>query len=89
MDDRTFVSHYDARTSTLELSGIIDRAALPLVLEDVDRAFRRTACLLTIDLSRAQGLPAHILGLLVHLCNTRYPGTFVRPPARDRLAAIA
>ena len=38
----------------LELSGIINRAALPVILDDVERAFRRTACRLTIDLTRAQ-----------------------------------
>jgi hypothetical protein len=89
MDDKIFRTHFDSDTCTLELSGVIDRASLPLILDAVERAFRRTACRLTVDLTRAQGLPPHILGQLVHLCNTGYPGTFVRPPSYDHLRAIA
>ena len=89
MDEMVFVSHYDAGTSTLELSGSLDQGAWSRIAEEVDRAFRRTACLLTIDLTRADRVPAHTLGLLVHLCNTRYPGTIVRPPCRAATLAIA
>ncbi len=89
MDDKMFVSHFDSGTCTLTLGGFIDRESLPLVLQEVQRAFRRTACRLTIDLSHAQGLPPHIMGVLVHVCNTEFPGTFVRPPSREQLRAIA
>ena len=89
MDEKVFRSHFDSDSCTLELSGIINRAALPVILDDVERAFRRTACRLTIDLTRAQGLPPHILGQLVHYCNTCYPGTFVRPPTVEHLQKIA
>lgn len=84
MDQQAFCSYYDPGTSTLELTGSLDRDAWPLVHEEVDRAFRRTACLLTIDLTRAHGIPAHTLGHLIHLCQSRYPGTFVRVPAPGR-----
>ena len=79
--DTLFASHYDAGTSTLELSGSIDQSSWATVHELVDRAFRRTACHLTIDLTRTQ-LPPHTLGNLVHLCNSCYPGTIVRVPRR-------
>jgi hypothetical protein len=85
----SFFSHYDTETSTLTLSGIIDRGSMPRVLQEVQRAYRRTACRLTIDLSHAQSLPAHLLGVLVHVCNTEFPGSFVQPPSREQLRAIA
>ena len=79
--DTTFASHYDAGTSTLELSGTFDSDSWATIPEEVDRAFRRTACRLTIDLTRAAGIPARSLGRLVHLCNCCYPGTIVRATA--------
>ena len=79
--DALFASHYDAGTSTLEFTGTIDHASWLTVHELVDQAFRRTACHLTIDLTRTQ-LPPHTLGTLVHLCNCSYPGTIVRAPRR-------
>ncbi|MFC6287361.1 hypothetical protein ACFP3Q_11700 [Nocardioides sp. GCM10027113] len=84
MEHTTFDSHFDARTSTLELTGALDENGWPRIIEEVDRAFRRTACLLTVDLTHADDIQAHTLGRLVHLCNTCYPGTFVRPPAPRR-----
>jgi ABC-type transporter Mla MlaB component len=91
MEQTTFASHFDARTSTLELSGELDEAAWPRIIEEVDRAFRRTACLLTVDLTHGAQVPAHTLGRLVHLCNRCYPGTVVRTPVRrrDQVRAIA
>ncbi|GAB3786490.1 hypothetical protein [Nocardioides ungokensis] len=80
--DTTFASHYDVGTSTLELTGEFDRDAWSLVHEEVERAFRRTACRLTIDLTRAHGVPAHFVGHLVHLCNCCYPGTIVQVAAQ-------
>lgn len=88
MDEQGFASHYDAGTSTLELSGTIHHEALPRLREEVDRAFRRTACVLTIDLTRVDRVPAHTMGRLVHLCNTSYPGTLLRLPGRTRANAI-
>jgi len=83
MDQREFASHFDARTGTLELSGPFDHTHLLRIHEELDRAFRRTACYLTVDLSRAECVAAHTLGRVVHLCNAHYPGTFVRMPARS------
>lgn len=85
MHDWPLHAQYDPRTSLLELSGCLEDAAWPRIQEEVDRAFRRTACRLTIDLSHAECLPARTLGRLVHLCNCRYPGTIVRFPGRDRV----
>ena len=91
MEQTTFASHFDARTGTLELTGELGETAWPRIMEEVDRAFRRTACLLTVDLSHADQVPGHTLGRLVHLCNRCYPGTVVRTPARrrDQVRAIA
>jgi ABC-type transporter Mla MlaB component len=75
--DSTFASRYDADTSTLELTGPFDRDSWSMVHEEVERAFRRTASRLTIDMTRATGVPAHFVGQLVHLCNCCYPGTIV------------
>jgi hypothetical protein len=80
--DTTFAAHYDPATSTLELSGTFDPDAWASMPEVVDRAFRRTACRLIIDLTRAADVPAHSVGNLVHLCNCCYPGTLVRVPSR-------
>lgn len=80
--DTTFASHYDEGASTLELTGAFDRDSWSLVHEEVERAFRRTADLLTIDLTGATGVPAHFVGQLVHLCNCCYPGTIVRVAAQ-------
>jgi hypothetical protein len=89
MDNETFACHYDAGAATLEMRGTIDQDSWPKVDEAVDRAFRRTACVLTIDLTRVDRVPAHLLGRLVHLCNSRYPGTVLRLPARTCTRAIA
>lgn len=89
MADAGFVAYFDADTSTLELGGTIDPAALPLLQEELDRAFRRTAFVLTLDLTRVEQVPAHALGKLVHLCNTRYPGTLLRGPATPATARSA
>lgn len=89
MDDKMLVFHFDSGTCTLTLNGVIDRGSMPEVLQEIQRAYRRTACRLTLDLSQAQGLPPHLMGVLVHICNTEFPGTFVRPPAPQRLAKIA
>lgn len=89
MDEKGFASRYDVRTSTLELSGTIHHDALPRIRDEVDRAFRRTACLLTLDLSRVEEVPAHTMGRLVHLCNTNYPGTLLRLPRHPQATAIA
>ena len=89
MDDKSFVFHFDPGTCTLTFNGVIDRGSMPEVLQEIQRAYRRTACRLTLDLSHAQGLPPHLMGVLVHICNTEFPGTFVRPPAPQRLAKIA
>lgn len=85
--DNSFASHFDAGTSTLEFSGSFDREAWASAHEDVERAFRRTACRLTIDLTRATGVPAHFVGNLVHLCNCCYPGTIVRVQAQRGVPA--
>jgi hypothetical protein len=85
----SFFSQFDAETCTLTLSGIIDKGSMPLVLQAIQRAYRHTACRLTIDFSHAQSLPAHLLGVLVHVCNTEFPGSFVRPPERRHLAGVA
>ena len=93
MADAGFSSHFDAGTSTLELGGTIDPGALPQLQAELDRAFRRTACVMTLDLTRVERVRAHALGQLIHLCNTRYPGTLVRlptaSPARARNRATA
>ncbi len=83
MDER-FEARYDPGTSTLELSGTFDPAAWSTLPDEIDRAFRRTACRLTIDLTRAAGVPAHQVGQMVHLCNCCYPGTIVLASARRR-----
>ena len=85
--DTTFAAHYDAGTSTLELTGTFDPEAWATVPAEVDRAFRRTACQLTIDLTRAAGIPPNSVGHLVHLCNCHYPGTMVRVAAQRRAPA--
>ncbi len=87
--DSTFVVYYDAETSTLCLSGAFDPEAWARVDAEIDRAFRRTALHLTIDLTRAADVPAHSVGCLVHLCNCRYPGTVVTLPASRRDAGQA
>ena len=87
--DQAFVAHYDAGTSTLQLSGDLEQDAWPRIHAEIERAFRRTACQLTIDLTRAERLPAHTLGSLVHLCNTCYPGTVVRIAPRPQARKIA
>ncbi|MGZ5418711.1 MAG: STAS domain-containing protein [Nocardioides sp.] len=82
MRERAFEYNYDGGSSTLELYGVIDHGTQPGVREAVDRAYRATPCRLTVDLSGVDLLPAHLLGWLVHLCNTRYPGTLIRLPER-------
>ena len=82
MRERALEFNYDAGSNTLELYGVVDHGALPRVREALDRAFRSSPCRLTVDLSGADLLPAHTLGRLVHLCNTQYPGTLIRLPAR-------
>lgn len=89
MGDAGFACQYDAGTSTLVLRGTIDQASWPRFEQEVDRAYRRTACVLTIDLRHADLVPRQLLGRLVHLCNLRYRGTLVRPPSREHLAATA
>lgn len=89
MGDAGFTCQYDAGSSTLVLRGIIDRGSWTRLEQEVDRAYRRTACLLTIDLTHADLVPTTLLGRLVHLVNVRYPGTIVRLPSREHLAAIA
>ena len=85
----SYFSQFDAETSTLTLSGIIDKGSMPLVLQDIQRAYRHTACRLTVDFRHAQSLPAHLLGVLVHVCTTEFPGSFVRPPERRHLVDVA
>lgn len=89
MGDAGFACQYDAGSSTLVLRGVIDQGSWARLELEVDRAYRRTACLLTIDLTHADLVPTYLLGRLVHLVNVRYPGTVVRPPTREHLAAIA
>ena len=72
--------HYDDGSSTLALSGTLSRDDWPRLCEEIDRAFRRTACRLTVDLAGMVAAPAHEIGRLVQLCNRAYPGTMVRPP---------
>ncbi|WP_372727348.1 hypothetical protein [Nocardioides sp.] len=79
-----FASYYDPGTSTLELRGTFDQDAWAHVPEELDRAFRRTACQLTVDLTRADGVPVDQVGRLVHLCSCNYPGTIVRAAAQRR-----
>ena len=86
--DSTLTADYDAETSTLRIAGTFDPAIWTTVDAAVDRAFRRAALRLTIDLTRADGVPPHEVGALVHLCNCRYAGTLVRAPrSRSRAAA--
>jgi hypothetical protein len=85
--DSTLTADYDAETSTLRIAGTFDPAVWRSVDAAVDRAFRRAALRLTIDLTHADGVPPHELGALVHLCNCRYAGTLVRVPRRPRAAA--
>ena len=85
--DTSFASHYDPGTSTLELIGTFGPDEWTQVTDEIERAFRRTACWLTIDLTRAAGVSAHSVGHLVHLCNSRYPGTIVRVPRARRAIA--
>lgn len=82
MRERAFEYNFDGGSSTLELYGVIDHGTLPGVREAVDRAYRATPCRLTVDLRGVDLLPAHVLGWLVHLCNSRYPGTLIRLPER-------
>jgi hypothetical protein len=84
--DTAFATRYDPGTSTLEMSGAFDQDAWGSVHEEVERAFRRAACGLTIDMTRVTGVPAHFVGHLVHLCNCCYPGTIVRVAAHRRAA---
>lgn len=84
--DTSFAAFYDAGTSTLEITGTLDRDSWPRVHEEIDRAFRRTACQLTVDVTRVSTVPPHTIGRLVHLCNSLYPGTFVRV-ARPSISA--
>lgn len=79
MDEHDFDCRYDAGTSTLELYGRPD-ADWPRLVEELERAFRRTACHLTVDLRSTSGLPAHQVGRIVQVCNACFPGTLVRPP---------
>jgi hypothetical protein len=88
----SFSAYYDAPTSTLQLSGRFDPIAWSRVSAEVDRAYRRSALRLTVDLTRAEGVPAHAVGELVHVCNCCYPGTLVivaRPAARQRAERTA
>jgi hypothetical protein len=85
--DTTFAAYYDAATSTLHLSGAYDPTPWAGVGAEVDRAYRRCALRLTVDLTRADGVPPHAVGELVHLCNCLYPGTLVRVP-RTRRAVL-
>lgn len=89
MAARHFSAHFDPGTGTLALHGALEAAHWPDLRDEVDRAFRRTAVQLIIDLSRAERVSSATVGRLVHLCNTRYPGTFVRMPARPYVPAIA
>ncbi len=96
MAERALDFQFDSGSSTLEVYGVVDHATLPTVMAAVDRAFRASPCRLTVDLAGVDLLPAHLLGWLVHLCNTQYPGTLIRCPARrtapatgDRLAVSA
>lgn len=89
MAERALDFQFDSGSSTLELYGVVDHATLPRVIEAVDRAFRASPCRLTVDLAGVDLLPAHLLGWLVHLCNTQYPGTLIRLPAsRTTPAAV-
>ena len=81
MEDRGFDCCYDVRTSTLEVSGPLVADDWARLADELDRAFRRTACHLTVDLTRVTGLAAHDVGRLVQLCNRCFPGTLVLPPA--------
>ncbi|MGH3361038.1 MAG: hypothetical protein ACRDOM_01140 [Nocardioides sp.] len=89
MAGRHFTAQFDPGTGTLALLGALEPAHWLVIRDEVDRAFRRTAVKLVIDLSRADRVPSATLGRLVHLCNTRYPGTFVRMPARPYVPALA
>ena len=89
MGARHFTAHFDPGTGTLALRGALEAAHWPEIRDEVDRAFRRTAVKLIIDLGPADRVPSATVGRLVHLCNTRYPGTFVRMPTRPYVPAIA
>lgn len=89
--DRTFdtlTADYDGETSTLRISGPFDPRAWADVAAEVDRAFRRVALRLTVDLTHAEGVPAHAVGDLVHLCNCCYPGTQVVVGPRARRTTV-
>jgi hypothetical protein len=86
--DTTFAAYYDAVTSTLHLSGTYDPTTWAIVGTEVDRAYRRSALRLAVDLTRAEGVPPHAVGELVHLCNCLYPGTLVRVPRTRRSAVL-
>lgn len=85
--DSTFTAHFDASTCTLELTGSLDRDSWSGVHEAIDRAYRRTACQLTIDATRVSTVPPHTIGRLVHLCHSMYPGTMVQVHPRAARSA--
>ena len=89
MEDRGFDCRYDVRSSTLEISGRLVAGDWGSLADELDRAFRRTACQLTVDLTRVTGWAAHDVGRLVQLCNRCFPGTLVVPPVRRPVAAVA
>lgn len=72
---------YDGRTSTLVLTGAVAQDDWAELWQSLDRAYRRTACYLTVDLASAD-LPPRDVGLIVQVCQRLYPGTMVRPPVR-------
>ena len=76
---------YDARTSTLALTGAVGQDDWADLWQALDRAWRRTACILTVDLAQAE-LPPRDVGLIVQVCQRLYPGTMVRPPVRRPVA---
>ena len=88
MEDRGFDCRYDVRSSTLEVSGSLVADDWPGLAEELDRAFRRTACRLVVDLTRMTGLAAHDVGRLVQLCNRCFPGTLVVPPVVPVATAV-
>lgn len=84
-----FSAEFEPGSGRLALSGALAPDDWTAVLELVDRAFRRTPCSLVVDLSRLDSVPSETLGLLVHVCNTCYPGTVIRLPQRDGAGAAA